>query len=122
MDQPKIKRLLKLIALMSGARIYSIDELADRIDSSPRTVYRYIDTFKEAGFAVEKIDAYKYRLLSVGQGASDISNLVCFSDEEAYIVNRLIDSLDSGNSLKAGLKQKLAAIYDSTSSTQHIDN
>ena len=122
MDQPKIKRLLKLIALMSGARIYSIDELADRIDSSPRTVYRYIDTFKEAGFAVEKIDAYKYRLLSVGQGASDISNLVCFSDEEAYIVNRLIDSLDSGNSLKAGLKQKLAAIYDSTSITQHIDN
>lgn len=122
MDQPKIKRLLKLIALMSGARVYSIDELALRLDTSPRTIYRYIDTFKEAGFAVERIDDYKYRLVSVGQGASDISNLVFFSDEEAYIVNRLIDSLDSGNSLKAGLKQKLTAIYDSTSITQHIDN
>ena len=94
MDQPKIKRLLKLIALMSGARVYSIDELALRLDTSPRTIYRYIDTFKEAGFAVERIDDYKYRLVSVGQGASDISNLVFFSDEEAYIVNRLIDSLD----------------------------
>ena len=30
---------------------------------------------------------------------------------------KLIDSLDSSNSLKAGLKKKLAAVYDSTSGT-----
>lgn len=122
MDQPKISRLLRLIALMSGNRIYTVDELADVLETSQRTIYRYIDTFKEAGFAVEKVDDYKYRLVSIGSGVSDISNVVYFSDEEAYIVNRLIDSLDPNNVLKAGLKQKLAAIYDSTAISQHIDN
>ena len=122
MDQPKIRRILQLIALLSSPRVYTIKELAERLETSERTIYRYLDTFKDAGFAVQKVDDYKYRLISVGSGVSDISNVVYFSDEEAYIVNRLIDSLDPNNSLKAGLKQKLAAIYDSTSISQHIDN
>ena len=122
MEQPKIKRILQLIVLLSGNRVYTIEELAERLETSERTIYRYLTTFKEAGFAVEKVADFKYRLISIGSGVSDISNVVYFSDEEAYIVNRLIDSLDPGNSLKAGLRQKLAAIYDSTDISQHIDN
>ena len=54
MDQPKIERLLRLMKMMSGSVNYSIDELSDKLDMSPRTIYRYIDTFKNAGFAVTK--------------------------------------------------------------------
>ena len=53
MDQPKISRMLRLIVLLSGNRIYTVDELAEELKTSQRTIYRYIDTFKEAGFAVE---------------------------------------------------------------------
>ncbi len=122
MEQPKLRRTLQLIALLAGPRIYTIKELADKLEISQRTIYRYLDTFKEAGFAVEKVDDYKYRLLSVGGGVSDISNILYFSDDEAYLVNKLIDSLDPTNSLKAGLKQKLAAIYDSTAIATRVDN
>lgn len=122
MEQNKIKRILQLIALLSGNRIYSIQELAEKLETSTRTIYRYLNTFMEAGFAVEKVDDYKYRLLSLGSGVKDISNIIYFSDEEAYIVNRLMDGLDAGNSLKAGLKQKLAAIYNRTSIATHVDN
>ena len=115
MDQPKISRILRLIALMSGNRIYTVDELAKELKTSQRTIYRYIDTFKEAGFAVEKVDDYKYRLVSIGKGVKDLHNIVYFSPEEAFIVNRLIDSLDPSNSLKNELKRKLSAIYDRTS-------
>ena len=51
MDQPKISRILRLIVLMSGNRIYTVDELAAELETSQRTIYRYIDTFKEAGLS-----------------------------------------------------------------------
>ena len=121
MDQPKISRILRLIVLLSGNRIYTVDELAAELQTSQRTIYRYIDTFKEAGFAVEKVDDYKYRLVSIGKGIKDLRNIVYFSPEEALIVNRLIDSLDPSNSLKNELKRKLSAIYDKTSIADFTD-
>ena len=121
MDQPKITRILRLIVLLSGNRIYTVDELAEELGTSQRTIYRYIDTFKEAGFVMDKVDDYKYRLLSLGPGVKDLHNIVYFSPEEAFIVNRLIDSLDPSNSLKRELKKKLSAIYDKTSITDFTD-
>ena len=117
MDQPKIARILKLIALLSDNRVYTIDELAEKLETSQRTIYRYIDTFKEANFVIEKVDDYKYRLVSMGRGVKDLRNIVYFTPEEAFIVNRLIDSLDPSNSLKNELRKKLATVYDKTSMT-----
>lgn len=122
MDQPKIYRILRCIALLSSNRQYTIDEIARKLEVSQRTVYRYIETFQEAGFSIVKVDDYKYRLVSLGDSLDDLSNIVCFSDEEAFIINRLIDSLSQENALKAGLRRKLAAVYDSTNIAQYIDN
>lgn len=122
MDQPKIYRILRCIALLSSNRQYTIDEIARKLEVSQRTVYRYIETFQEAGFSIVKVDDYKYRLVSIGDSLDDLSNIVCFSDEEAFVINRLIDSLSQDNALKAGLRRKLAAVYDSTNIAQYIDN
>ena len=115
MDQPKIHRELRLIILMSGPRQYTIQQLAEELEISQRSVYRYIDTFKEAGIDIVKVDDYKYRIRTLAPGVKDLSKVVYFSPEEAFIVNSLIDSLDPTNSLKADLMKKLAAIYDETS-------
>lgn len=115
MDQPKIERMLRLMALLSSNVEYTVDELAERLEMSRRTIYRYIDTFREAGFSVEKVRDYVYHLTTLKAGVADLSSIVYFSPEEAYIVNRLIDGLAADNSLRDGLRQKLAAIYDRTS-------
>ena len=120
MDQPKIERLLRLLRLLSGNVTYSVDELADRLDTSWRSIYRYIDTLKSAGFAVEKVYGNVYRLVSMKDARFDLSKVVMFSDEEAAIVNGMIDGLDNTNALKIGLKRKLAAVYDSTSIANYI--
>lgn len=120
MDQPKIERLLRLLRLLSGNVTYTIDELADRLDTSWRSIYRYIDTLKSAGFAVEKVYGNVYRLVSMKDTHFDLSKVVMFSDEEASIVNGMIDGLDNTNALKIGLKRKLAAVYDSTSIANYI--
>ena len=113
MDQPKIERVLRLMQLMSGMRHYTIEELAERLETSPRSIYRYIDTFKSVGYVVRKEGGVP-RLLKMDE-RDDISQLVHFTEEEAYVVNRLIDALDNGNVLKRSLRRKLRAVYDCSS-------
>lgn len=120
MDQPKIERLLRLMQMMSGSVDYSIDELAEKLGISYRSVYRYIDTFKSAGFVVGKLSGNVYKLCKMPRTSLDISKLVFFSEEEAYIVNGLINSIDESNTLKADLHRKLAAVYQSTTIAEYV--
>ena len=120
MEQAKIERLLRLMAMLSSNVTYDIRDIADRLGCHWRTVYRYLDTFRNAGFSVEKIADYRYRLSTLKTGIADLSNVIYFTDEEAHIVNRLIDGLDRDNVLKSGLKEKLMSIYDSTSIATRI--
>lgn len=120
MEQPKVERTLRLMKLMTGNTVYTVDDLAEKLDTSYRSIYRYIDSFKEAGFAVRKVRAGVYELVAMGRRSRDLDRLVYFSDEEAGIINRLIESLDNTNALKQNLHQKLAAIYDVAPVTDFI--
>lgn len=50
MDQTMITKLLRLMKLLTGNVSRTIDQLAREMGITPRTVYRYIDTIREAGF------------------------------------------------------------------------
>lgn len=121
MDQPKMERMLRLMQLLASNTHYSIDDLADKLDMSYRTIYRYLDTFRSAGFAVTKLHSNIYKLGAMPSGSVDFDTLIYFSEEEAFLVNNLIDRLDPTNALKVTLKRKLAAIYDSTSIAEYVD-
>ena len=108
--------------LLSGNKIYTLDELSDTLDLSRRSLFRYFDTFKNAGFVVQCIGDGRYRMTTLHKEYTDLSQLVYFSEEEAIVVSHLIENLDGTNALKAGLKQKLAAVYDSTSISDYIEN
>ena len=111
MDQPKIERLLRLMMMLTANNRYSVEELAERLETSPRTIYRYIDTFKEAGFLITK-QGDCFRLDKKSKYFKDISQLVHFTEEEAYILNSAIESIDPTNAIKQNLKAKLASVYD----------
>jgi predicted DNA-binding transcriptional regulator YafY len=111
MDQPKIERLLRLMKMLTGNVTYSVGELADRLDMSVRTIYRYIDTFREAGFIVKKRGDV-FRLDKSSPYFKDISQLIHFTEEEAYILKSAIESIDESNLLKQNLKKKLYTVYD----------
>lgn len=120
MEQPKIERLLRLMKLMTGNVNYTVNDLAERIGTTYRSVYRYIDTFKDAGFVVQNLGGGVYKLGKESRHFKDISQLVHFTDEEAHIVNQLIEALDDTNMLKQNLRRKLTSIYDCTSMAQSI--
>jgi predicted DNA-binding transcriptional regulator YafY len=120
MDQPKVERTLRLMKLMTGNTTWTVEELAGKLGTTYRTVYRYIETFREAGFAVRTVRTGVYELVTMGRRERDINRLVYFSDEEAGIINGLIEGLDNTNALKQNLHQKLAAIYDVAPVTDFI--
>ncbi len=112
MDQPKIERMLRLMKLLTANSSYSVDELAERLSMSRRTVYRYIDTFRQAGFVIKKRGEF-IRLDKESPHFKDISQLVHFTEEEAIILRRAIENIDDTNLLKHNLKSKLYSVYDS---------
>ena len=112
MDQPKIERLLRLMKMLTANVEYSVDEIAERLDMSRRTIYRYIDTFRDAGFVIKK-SGNCIRLDKESPHFKDISQLVHFTEEEAVILRRAIESIDDTNLLKQNLKRKLYSVYDS---------
>ncbi len=121
-EQAKFERQLRMIQILSGPREYKVAELCKELEMSRRTFYRYIETFKDAGFVVERKSGGTFRIAQMSPHCSNLDNLIYFSKEEAYLVNNLIDRLDQTNSLKAGLHRKLASIYDSTSVRNFVDN
>lgn len=116
-----MERMLRLMQLLASNTHYSIDDLAEKLNMSYRTIYRYLDTFRSAGFAVTKLHGNIYKLGAMPSGSVDFDTLIYFSEEEAFLVNNLIDRLDPTNALKVTLKRKLAAIYDSTSIAEYVD-
>ena len=120
MDQPKLERMLRLMKLMTANVNYTINDLADRLGTTSRSIYRYIDTFKDAGFVVHKLEGGVYKLGKESPYFKDISQLVHFTDEEAHVFNQLIEGLDDTNMLKQNLRRKLANVYNSTSMAKSI--
>ena len=111
MNQAGLERLLRAMNLLAGKTYYSVSDVARRVHTTPRTVYRYIDTLKSAGFVITKRSKTLYQIVRYPDKLDDLSNCVNFTEEEACILERLIRCLDDSNDLKGNLLQKLAAVY-----------
>lgn len=108
--------------LLTGNVSRTINQLAVEMGITPRTVYRYIDDIRDAGFVVNKLYGNVFAMGKVARGLSDFNKLVYFTEEEAYITAKLIEGIDNNNTLKRDLQRKLASVYDSTSIANYIDN
>ncbi len=111
MDQPKLERLLRLMKMLTGNKSFTVEQLAIRLDTTPRTVYRYIDTFRDAGFVIKK-DGNVPRIDKSSPYFKDISSLIHFTEEEAWILKSAIENIDENNLIKQNLKKKLYTVYD----------
>lgn len=120
-ERTKIIRMLQLMRLLSGNTSHTVNEFAKSLHLSYRSIYRYIDDFKAAGFAVNKISSTIYSMPPLEDMEDfDISQLIYFTEEEAYIVNSLIDSLSDDNALKNGLMEKLVSLCKGTCISEYV--
>lgn len=110
-DQAKFQKMLEVLLMLDCKYGRTISELSDRFDISQRTVYRYFDTFKQVGFVIENNNGY-FRIDKENSTAQDISQLLHFTEEEAFILSKTIHAIDEGSDLKEKLVRKLYSLYD----------
>jgi len=111
MDQQKMQRLLRLLMILAGKRWYSLHEIMDILESSDRTVYRYLETFESAGFVLEK-NKGSYRLQRSATSARSLQNLMHFSEEEVLILYDTLALIEGTSPVKEQLIRKLNVLYD----------
>lgn len=109
-DQPKIQRLLRLLLLLSGNRSYSLKEIAERLEIEERSVYRYLSSLESAGLVLLRKNGY--RLATGNPHTKAINRLFHFSEDEAYVLYRLLAEAKGGNAIREKLVRKLHSLYD----------
>lgn len=92
-DQAKFQKMLEVLLMLDCNYGRTISELSDRFDISQRKVYRYFDTFKQVGFVIENNNSY-FRIDKENATAQDISQLLHFTEEEAFILSKTIHAID----------------------------
>jgi len=107
----KIERVLKIILMLAGGRSYSMEELIERTSLTNRTLYRYFESFRNAGLIVDH-EGGRYRIRKIEPRLRELSDLLHFSEEEAAILKEAIHAVDDNNELKVNLIRKLYALYD----------
>ncbi len=111
-DQEKLRRILEIMIYLSSGIKRSITEISERFEISERTAFRYIQTFREAGFVIHKPSDGFYQISKDSPYFREISELLHFSVEEAMILQKTIHSISDENLLKRNLIKKLYALYD----------
>lgn len=110
-DQAKFQKMLEVLLLMDCQYGRTITELSERFEISQRTVYRYLDTFKQVGFVIENTNGY-FKIDKENTTVQEISHLLHFSEEEAFILSKAIHSIEDTDEFKSKLVKKLYSLYD----------
>lgn len=104
--------MLEMMLYLSSGIRRQLSEIAQRFEISERTAFRYIQSFREAGFIIPKPRDGYYFIDKDSPYFREISELLHFSNEEAVILQKAIHSISDENLLKQKLVKKLYALYD----------
>ena len=101
LNQHKILRVLQLISYFEQGSSKSILHLAELLETTERTVYRYFDLIRECGFDLQRDDHNRYFIVD------ERSSGVRFSQEEAKLLKELVLTHANQNKLKDSLLTKI---------------
>jgi predicted DNA-binding transcriptional regulator YafY len=116
LNQHKILRVLKLISYLEQAPTKSISHLAEMLDSTDRTVYRYFDLIRECGFDLQRDEHNRFYIVD------ERTNGVRFTQEEAQLLKELILKHSKQNKLKDSLLTKIYLSSEIQMVASHLVN
>lgn len=105
------ERQLRLMVLLTQNREYTLDELCRKLDLSRRTLYRYLELFRDIGFNVVR-QGNIYRLDKSSPFFREITQLVHFTEDEALTLRHVLDMVSDTDVQVRHLRHKLERIYD----------
>ncbi|MGC9151739.1 MAG: helix-turn-helix transcriptional regulator [Microbacter sp.] len=110
MIQQTLEHALHFMKLAVGTRHFTVQEMAEAIGCSKRSVYRQIETFRNQGFII-KTDNGFVRMDKLTPYFQDIADMVSFSIPEVTTIIMALNGIHDNNTLKPQLIRKISP-YD----------
>ena len=88
-EQRKILRIFKLISLLKGVRKRTPQQIAEVLEVSSRTVYRYFNLLEELGFIIDATMENQY-FIPTDEGEE---YQFTFNSEESVLIRQSLQSL-----------------------------
>jgi predicted DNA-binding transcriptional regulator YafY len=110
MELEKFERQLRLLEMLVGNTYLTVEQLCERTGLTKRSIYRYLDFFKTAGFDLMKNDGV-YSIELSSPFITRISDKVRFTGTELEVLRRLLEQADKSNAAVQNLKIKLGSAY-----------
>ena len=108
--------------MLSSNVDYTTNELASNLEITERSTFRYIRTFKDSGFTIQKRGCNVHKLMKMPVRQIKLSELIHLSPEEAHIIHTLLMGISGDSQVLINLEKKLTALFDATSVTEIIGN
>jgi proteasome accessory factor C len=116
LNQHKILRVLQFIAFLEQEPSKTVVQLASLLDTTERTVYRYLDLVKECGFEVQRDKINRFYIVN------DQNKGVRFTSEESDYLKQLVLTCGQKSKLKDTVLSKIYLSSDTTIVAGHLIN
>jgi len=111
-NQNRIYRVFRLINLLKSSPSKSIKRLAESMEVSERSLYRYMDLIMEVGFQIQKDTLNRYYL--------NHDHIESFTKEEAELISQSISSNKKNNPLVKSIRTKLVLLDEMNVASNEI--
>ena len=106
LNQRKILRVLQFISYLEQHPPKTVNQLAEMLETTERTVYRYLDLMRECGFDLQR-DKYTRFFIH-----NDTVQGIRFSTEEAEYLKQIVLTTGKKNKLKDAVLSKIYLASD----------
>ena len=111
MELDKFDRQLRLLLMLTQNRNLTVDDVSRQLSMSRRSIYRYIDSFKQMGFIVVK-EGPRYHIDPESPFFKQITSYIHFTEDEAMTINQVLNSVYDNSPQVRHLREKLSSLYD----------
>ena len=97
--------------MLTQHRNLTVDDVSRQLSMSRRSIYRYIDSFKQMGFIVVK-EGPRYHIDPESPFFKQITSYIHFTEDEAMTINQVLNSVYDNSPQVRHLREKLSSLYD----------
>ncbi len=110
MELDKFARQLKLLEMLIGNNRYSPMEIGEKLNISVRSVYRYIEFYKNAGFDINNFNGI-YTISHTSPFVAAITQKMHFTSDELQLISNMLMKMDKNDPTVNRIRQKFKSAY-----------
>ncbi len=114
-NQHRVYRVFQLISFLKAKPPKNIRGIVKMLDTSERTVYRYMDLLRDLGFTIEKDRVGRFWIAETGA-----SDFMPFTPQEREFLEKLVKTTGKRSKLCDSILQKLSYQGETHAAAEHL--